>query len=193
MDEFRPSNPTTKLTINDYLPSAGLVGLIFAVVTFAISIFFGYMQINAEPTGSPIGVSAISGIVVCLAGAFSGLVAVWHFSKEVTQDFKMGQGAAIGFLTGAVVAVVSVLLSQIWNFIDPEYTQKLMDSMLANFEMMDLPDEALDGIIESTEQSVNPGFLRQLFLSIPIQGILSTITALIGTKMFAQKADEQTF
>lgn len=156
MDEFKP----TKLTINDYLPSAGLVGLIFAVVIFAISIFFGYMQINAEPTGSPFGVTSISGIVVCLAGAFSGLVAVWHFSKEVTQDFKMGQGAAIGFLTGAVVAVVSVMLTQVWTFIDPDYTQKLMDSVIANFEMMDLPDEALDGIIESTEQSVDPGFLR---------------------------------
>jgi len=189
MDEFKP----TKLTINDYLPSAGLVGLIFAVVIFAISIFFGYMQINAEPTGSPFGVTSISGIVVCLAGAFSGLVAVWHFSKEVTQDFKMGQGATIGFLTGAVVAVVSVMLTQVWTFIDPDYTQKLMDSVIANFEMMDLPDEALDGIIESTEQSVDPGFLRQLFLSIPLQGILSTITALIGTKLFAQKADEQTF
>ena len=189
MDEFK----LTKLTINDYLPSAGLVGLIFAVVIFAISIFFGYMQINAEPTGSPFGVTSISGIVVCLAGAFSGLVAVWHFSKEVTQDFKMGQGATIGFLTGAVVAVVSVMLTQVWTFIDPDYTQKLMDSVIANFEMMDLPDEALDGIIESTEQSVDPGFLRQLFLSIPLQGILSTITALIGTKLFAQKADEQTF
>ena len=189
MDEFK----LTKLTINDYLPSAGLVGLIFAVVIFAISIFFGYMQINAEPTGSPFGVTSISGIVVCLAGAFSGLVAVWHFSKEVTQDFKMGQGATIGFLTGAVVAVVSVMLTQVWTFIDPDYTQKLMDSVIANFEMMDLPDEALDGIIESTEQSVDPGFLRQLFLSIPLQGILSTITALIGTKIFAQKADEQTF
>ena len=189
MDEFKPA----KLTFNDYLPSAGLVGLIFAVVIFAISIFFGYMQINAEPTGSPFGVTSISGIVVCLAGAFSGLVAVWHFSKEVTQDFKMGQGATIGFLTGAVVAVVSVMLTQVWTFIDPDYTQKLMDSVIANFEMMDLPDEALDGIIESTEQSVDPGFLRQLFLSIPLQGILSTITALIGTKLFAQKADEQTF
>lgn len=189
MDEFKPA----KLTFNDYLPSAGLVGLIFAVVIFAISIFFGYMQINAEPTGSPFGVTSISGIVVCLAGAFSGLVAVWHFSKEVTQDFKMGQGATIGFLTGAVVAVVSVVLTQVWTFIDPDYTQKLMDSVIANFEMMDLPDEALDGIIESTEQSVDPGFLRQLFLSIPLQGILSTITALIGTKLFAQKADEQTF
>lgn len=195
MEEFKtPSSPSErKLTFNDYLPSAGLVGGIFAVVIFAISIIFGYMQINAEPSGSPFGLSSISGIFVCLIGAFSGLVGVWHFSKEVTPRFKMGQGAAIGFLTGAVVAVVSVLLTNIWQFIDPEYTQKLLESMIANFEMMEIPDEMLDTMIESTEESINPGLMRQLFLSIPIQGVLSTLTALIGTKMFAQKEDEVTF
>ena len=132
---------------------------------------------------------SVSMMAVCLIAAFGGLVAVWHFTKEVTTTLKLGQGAVIGFLTGAVIAVVSVILSEIWSsFIDPDMMKNYADAMIANFEAMDMPQSTLDDIAESFEEG--DSMLRQLFINIPLYGVLNLITALIGVKIFAEKPED---
>ena len=81
-----------KLTFSDYLPSIGIVGLIFSLISFAVGLFFGYQQINSEPTGSFFSPAMLSSGVICLVSAFAGLIAVWHFTREVTPKIKLGQG-----------------------------------------------------------------------------------------------------
>ena len=105
---------TQELSFGDYLPSIGIVGVIFSLVSFVIGLFFGYQQINAEPTGSIMSPMMFSGIVICLVSALAGLLAVWHFTREVTPFMTLGQGALIGFLTGAVIVLVSVVLNELW-------------------------------------------------------------------------------
>lgn len=179
------------LTLQDYLPSSSIVGVIFGLVTFVVGLFFLYQQINSEPSTSMLGMimGSVSMMAVCLIAAFGGLVAVWHFTKEVTSTLKLGQGAVIGFLTGAVIAVVSVILSEIWSsFIDPDMMKNYADAMIANFEAMDMPQSTLDDIAESFEEG--DSMLRQLFINIPLYGVLNLITALIGVKIFAEKPEE---
>lgn len=178
----------------DYLPSAGIVGAIFALLTFVVGLFFGYQQINSEPTGSFYSPSMISGGVICLVSAFAGMVAVWHFTREVSSELKLGQGAVLGFLTGAVITILSVLLNEIWvGIFDPEYTDKILNSMIANFEAMDIPDSAKEDAIDGMAQSMESGqsIWSQLFMGIPITGLLNLITALIGVKIFADKPEEK--
>tara|TARA_R100001143_G_C3361295_1_gene136445 strand:+ start:7894 stop:8472 length:579 start_codon:yes stop_codon:yes gene_type:complete len=180
-----------KLTFQDYLPSSTLVGVIFGLVTSVVGLFFIYQQINSEPSTSMLGMfmGSLSMLAVCLIAACAGLVAVWHFTKEVTSTLKLGQGAVIGFLTGAVIAVVSVLLSELWaTFIDPEMMRNYADSMIANFEAMDMPQSTLDDIAESFEEG--DSMFRQLFINIPLYGVLNLITALIGVKIFADKPED---
>lgn len=184
-DEFE------KLTLQDYLPSSSIVGVIFGLVTFVIGLFFIYQQINSEPSTSIMGMilGSVSMMFVCLIAACGGLVAVWHFTKEVTASLKLGQGAVIGFLTGAVIAVVSVLLSEIWStLIDPEMMRNYAESMMANFEAMDMPQSTLDDMAESIEEG--DSMFRQLFLNIPLYGVLNLLTALIGVKIFADKPED---
>lgn len=184
-DEFE------KLTLQDYLPSSSIVGVIFGLVTFVIGLFFIYQQINSEPSTSIMGMilGSVSMMFVCLIAACGGLVAVWHFTKEVTASLKLGQGAVIGFLTGAVIAVVSVLLSEIWStLIDPEMMRNYAESMMANFEAMDMPQSTLDDMVESIEEG--DSMFRQLFLNIPLYGVLNLLTALIGVKIFADKPED---
>lgn len=179
------------LTLQDYLPSSSIVGVIFGLITFVVGLFFIYQQINSEPSTSMVGMllGSFSMLAVCLIAAFGGLVAVWHFTKEVTSTLKLGQGAVIGFLTGAAIAIVSVILSEIWTtFIDPEMMKNYADSMMANFEAMDMPDSTLDEMAESFEEG--DSMLRQLFINIPLYGVLNLITALIGVKIFADKPED---
>ncbi len=180
-------------SFSDYWPSIGIVGAIFSLITFVGGLFFGYQQINSEPTGSFFSPFMISSGVICLITSIAGLIAVWHFTKEVSPSLKLGQGAVIGFLTGAVIVVVSVLLSELWVLlIDPEYNEKMLESMIANFEAMDMPQSTKDDMIDAMAESMESqqSLLRQIFIGVPITGIINLITALIGVAIFAEKKND---
>jgi hypothetical protein len=193
MDQPELTQPEPTFTFSDYLPSVGIVGAIFSLISFVGGLFFGYQQINAEPTGSFFSPFMISSGVICLITSIAGLIAVWHFSKEVSPALKMGQGAVIGFLTGAVIVVISIILSELWvMFVDPEYNQKVLESMIANIEAMDMPQNTKDDMIDAMAESIDTqqSFLRQIFWGIPVTGLLNLVTGLIGVKLFAEKHEE---
>lgn len=178
---------------SDYMPSAGIVGIIFSLVTFSTGLFFGYQQINSEPSGALFSPFMISNGVICLISSLAGILAVWHFTREVSPKLKLGQGAVLGFLTGAVIAVLSLVFSELWVMLfDPEYTEKILDSLIANIEEMEMPSAQKNEMIDTMAESVgsDQSFLRQLFMGIPITGLINLITALIGVKIFAEKPEE---
>lgn len=184
---------TQELSFSDYLPSIGIVGVIFSLVSFVIGLFFGYQQINAEPTGSILSPMMFSGIVICLVSALAGLLAVWHFTREVTPVLTLGQGALIGFLTGAVIVLVSVVLNELWILIfDPEYTAKIMDATIANIEMMEMPEESKQQMIDAMADQMAGGqsIWRQVFWGVPVTGLLNLLSGLIGVKLFGEKKEE---
>lgn len=184
---------TQQLSFSDYLPSIGIVGAIFSLVSFVIGLFFGYQQINAEPTGSFFSPMMLSGTIVCLVSAFAGMIAVWHFTREVTPYLTLGQGALIGFLTGAVIVIVSVLLNELWIMLfDSGYTTKIMDAAIANIEAMEMPQDSKQQMIDAMGESLNTSqsLWRQIFWGVPVTGLLNLITALIGVKVFGEKKEE---
>lgn len=183
------------LTFGDYLPSAGLVGAIFSVVTFALGLAIGYQQIGSDPSGSFFSPTMLGGVFICLISCLAGALAVWHFTKEVTPYIKLGQGAALGFITGVVIVLLSAVFNEIWLFIDPAYTDKLVEATIANVEAMDLPSEQKNQMIDSMAESVRSqqAFGTQILWGIPMFGILNLLSAMIGVKIFAKKEDEETF
>lgn len=189
------NNTETDRNINDFWPSIALVGTIFGVIIFALGLVFGYMQIQSEPSGAVFSPMMFSGVVICLVVAFAGLMAIWHYTKEVTPFVKLGQGALIGFLTGAVLVIISTVLNELWHFIDPEYTQKIIDSTIASMEAMDIPEESKNSMIDATVESMRSqqSIFSQILYGVPMYGILNLITGLIGVKIFGQKENEETF
>jgi len=181
-------------SFSNYWPSIAIVGAIFSLVSFVIGLYFGYQQINAEPSGSFISPVMISSGVICLATAFAGMLAVWHYTKEVSPFMKLGQGALVGFLTGAAIVLFSTILNELWLLIDPEYTEKLIEATIANVEAMDLPQDASNDMVDAMAQSMgDQSFFKQIFIGIPIPGLLNMATAMIGVKIFAKKEDEISF
>lgn len=174
-----------------YWASTGVASFIFGLIVFVISLISAYITINSEPTGSFFSPMQLIGTLACLIGAFGGIVAVWHYTKEYDVPVKLGRGALIGFLTGAGIAVLSTLLNQVWLLIYPDMTQKLIDSIVSNMEAMDMPEEQKQQAIDSTVQSMESqySFGWQLLLGIPLYGVLNLITGMIGAKVFGKDQD----
>lgn len=192
--EMEEVSENRSFNFNDYLPSVAIVGGIFSLVSFVIGLYFGYQQINSEPSGSFISPIMISSGVICLATAFAGMLAVWHYTKEVDPFLKLGQGALIGFFTGAAVVIFSTVLNEVWLLVDPDYTEKLIEATIANVEAMELPSDAKNDMIDAMAESMSgQSFLKQIFVGIPVPGLLNMATAMIGVKLFANKEDEINF
>ncbi len=175
-----------------YWPSVGIAGVIFGIIVFALSLVTGYTMINSEPTGSLFSpVQIILWVTVCLVGAFGGMLAIWHYANEYDISIKLGKGALIGLFTGVCLALVTVLLNQLWQVIDPDMTQKMIDSTIANFEAADLPDAQKQQMIDSTVQSMrNQNSIgKQLLYNLPMYGILNVITGMIGAKVFGKQEE----
>lgn len=194
MDNMNQENQGQGKHFTNYWQSIAIVGAIFSIISFAIGLFFGYRQINAEPSGALFSPMMFSGVIVCLITCIAGAVAVWHYTKEVSLYIKLGQGALIGFLTGAVIVLVSIVLNEVWSFIDPAYTDKLVEAAIANVEEMDLPSDAKNDMIDTMAESVrsSQSITQQLLWGIPITGLLNLISGLIGAKIFGKK-DEESF
>lgn len=176
---------------HSYWPSVLIVGGIFSVVGFVINISLGYMQIGSEPTGSLLSPLMVNSVVVCLATCVGGLVAVWYFTKEVTPVLKLGRGALIGFLTGAVIVVASTILNELWLTIDPDYTEKLLASVVENVEAMDLPSDTRNQVIDQMAAGIQEtSVVQQLLMGIPVTGLLNLLTGMLGVKLFAARQEE---
>lgn len=182
-------------TFGNYWQSVVIVAAIFSLISFALGIFFGYRQINAEPSGAIFSPMMFSGVLICLITCIAGAVTVWHYTKEVSPLINLGQGALVGFLTGAVIVLFSVLLNEIWTFVDPSYTEKLVEAAIANVEEMDLPAGSKEDMIDTMAESVrsSQSVTQQIFWGIPITGLLNLISGMIGAKIFGKKSEEESF
>lgn len=172
-----------------YWASVGIAAFIFSLLTFVLQLVSGYMQINSEPTGSMFSPSMFMGVFVCLIGAFGGMLAVWHYANENQITLKLGKGALIGFLTGTVMVLIGIVFNELWAMIDPDMTEKMMESAIANFEAMDVPEETRQQMIDQTASQVDPSLGMQLAWGIPIFGILNLLTGMLGVAVFARNKE----
>lgn len=178
-----------------YWPSVAVAAIIVGVITFIATLIGGYWQISSEPSGSLIQPAQIfMSVVPCLVGAIAGLIAIWHYTKEQTPHLTLGKGAIIGLLTGVLLAVVTLLLNNVWDFIDPNYTANLRDSMIANMEAMQMPEEAKQSAIDSIynqfqNQDTFVGQMKNLGIGVLMYGILNLLTGLIGVKVFGEEKE----
>lgn len=169
-------------------------GTIMAVIIFSLSTITGYVQINSQPDGSIVQPSFTGSFLVCLIGAFAGMLAVWYYTRYVQSHLTLGRGALVGVLTGLVVIIGENILATIWNLIDPDYTNQLMESIIANIEAMELPEDLkqqqIDMIAEQYQQvSSFSGFFTQILYGFPLYGLLNVITAMIGVKVLGKEKE----
>lgn len=167
-----------------YWASVGIAALIFSLITFILNIIMGYAMIGGN-TGWIF--TSVSGLVICLIGAFGGMMAVWHYANEYNLTMNLGKGALIGFLTGVAMVIIGIILNEIWALIDPDFTQQIVESTIDRFESMDMPEEQLDKMAQSIKDRDQIG--TQLLWGIPIMGVLNLLTGLLGVALFAKEKE----
>lgn len=175
-------------------PSVFVGAVVFGLIVFALSIITGYIQINSEPSGSLFQPSMLGYLVVCLVGAFGGMVSVWHYTREYQAEITLGRGALIGFMAGIVIILVSTLLSQGWKLIDPNFTDRMMQATIRNFEASNMPDaqkqQQIDMIAQNFKDSETlVGVLKTMGWGLPVYGLLNLVTGMIGVKLFGRKQE----
>lgn len=193
MEQPEQFNNNINGTEPSYWMSIGIAAFVIGLISFVIQLIFGYVQISSEPSGSPLSPMTFSGIFACLAGAFGGMMAVWHYAREYDITMKLGKGALIGFLTGVAMVFVGIVFSELWEFIDPDYNQKVMESMMANFEAMDMPEANRQQMMDSMGEQLEGGesISTQLLWGIPVMGILNLLTGMLGVSLFAREKEEE--
>lgn len=180
---------------NPFFNSALIVGMIFALISTAVSLAVGYSVINSEPTGSLFTPASFSFLFVCIAVLFAGTVAVRHHVKEYNAPLPMGRGAVIGLVTGVVTAIFASVFSLIWLLIDPAFNENMMNAMIANFESIsEIPaaqrDEMIDGIFtQFQKQATVAGQLTTAGINAIFYGLLNALTGMLGVKLFAPVED----
>lgn len=176
---------------NPFLSSAIIVGAIFAIITYTITIVFSYQMIGSEPTGSMMSPMVYMSFLSCLVGLFAGFFAVRHHVKEYNAPLKPGRGAVIGLTTGVMVTLFSTIFGLVWLLIDPNFTDNLTAAMIAQLESVpNMPEAALqdmiDGIYTESERAKTVfGQLRTFAIGGVVMGALNAITGIIGVKVFA--------
>jgi hypothetical protein len=180
---------------NPFFNSALIIGMIFALLSTAVSLVVGYSVINSEPTGSLFSPASFSFFFVCIIVLFAGMFAVRHHVKEFNAPLQMGRGAVIGLVTGIVTAFFSSVLSLVWLLIDPAFNDNLMNAIIANFESIrEIPaaqrDEMIDGIYTQFQnQATVVGQLTTAATNSIFFGLLNALTGMLGVKLFAPKQD----
>lgn len=180
---------------NPFFNSALIVGMIFALLSTAVSLAVGYSVINSEPSGSLFSPASFSFVFVCLVVLFAGMFAVRHHVKEFNAPLQIGRGAVIGLTTGVVTAVFTTVFSLIWTLIDPAFNDNLMNAIIANFESIrELPaaqkEEMIDAMYtQFQKQATVVGQLTSMLTNSIFFGLLNALTGMLGVKLFAPKQD----
>jgi hypothetical protein len=171
-----------------YWNSVILASLITAIVVTAFSLIGGYMTLGSEPSGSFFSSAQLFSTIGCLVGALGGLFANWHYVKENDVTYKIGKGALLGLMVGLGATIFSVIISQIWNVIDPGFQEALIEWNIQNLEAMQMPAEAREQAIAGFDDpnSLQNIGLQALFTFIGL-GIVNVISGLIGAKVFASE------
>lgn len=134
-------------------------------------------------------------VLSCIIGLLAGLFAVRHHVKMFDAPLKLGRGAVIGAVTGVLISIFATLLGLVWLIVDPAYYDKLLEAMIANFELIGMPEaqynQTIDGLHEQFQsQKTVTGMLRTTAINAAIYAALNALTGMIGVKFFAPKSDD---
>lgn len=179
---------------NPFISSALIMGIVFALIASVITTVISYNIISSEPSMSNMIMTSVLGIVSCLVGMFAGMFAVRHHAKQFNAPLKMGRGAVIGLTSGVFVALFTTIISLIWtNLIDPAFTDKFVEALVASMETMGdgvNMDETIDGLYEQFEkQKTVAGQLQGFAINAGVLGALNALTGMLGVKFFAPKPE----
>ncbi|MGM0506807.1 MAG: DUF4199 domain-containing protein [Bacteroidota bacterium] len=177
-----------ELELSEVWPVLLQAGALIGLLSFTLNLVFGYLQITSEPSGSLL-LPLTGGIGVFLITCTGGFLTIRQLGTAMDLVLSRGRAALIGFLTGAVIVTTSALLNELWYLLDPDYTDKLVRSMVETVKQMDLPDNSRQDMMDQMAAGVDRVPLwTQIFYGTPVTGLLNLVSALIGMRWYVKKS-----
>lgn len=187
----RPQEPEPvqeELEFSEFWPVLLQAGALIGLLSFTLNLMIGYLQITSEPTGSLV-LPLFGGIGVFLITCTGGFLTIRQLGKSMDIVLSRGRTALIGFLAGAVVVITSALLNELWYLLDPDYTEKLVRSMIETVQAMDLSATNRQEMIDQMAGGVDRVPLwTQIFYGTPVTGLLNLGSALIGMRWYVKRS-----
>ena len=180
---------------NNFQRSAFIIGGLFGLIYFVITVINDYLIINMEAEANPIfNPTFIGSVFICLLTISGGITGVWFYAKQTDNPLTMGSGAGLGALIGFVLIVVTILLEYSWFLMNPDFYDQKLHSIIEMYENSELPDQYKQMLIDQTNSSLKNKFtLTGIFgqlLSGSFTALLNALTAMLGVKLFINQPDE---
>jgi len=175
------------------ITNALLVGVGLTVISLVIT----YSTIGSEPSGSMFGPLTFMQFGICLLGSIAAILTVNGYAKMDGVELTIGNGAVIGLITGLFLAIVTTILSYVWNnMIDPSLMDSMKNYMVKNMELFfeksgAMSGDAVDQVLGDMEkgfdeQKTMMGILKGFGYSIIGLGVVNLISGMTTAKITAK-------
>jgi hypothetical protein len=167
-----------------YYENAAIVGAVTAVAA-SLVLYGSLLLAPGSVAGIIVGCLGCCGLVLA-----PGLIITRLQVKQTGRSLELGQGAAMGFMTGAVFAIIFASMEFVWMLFSVDINALYFDSMIAFIEQYG-EQEAVRQIEEMREQSESAsGFsIVNTILSLLVIGVLNMLTGMAGTGLFKGEDD----
>ena len=178
-----------------YWPSVIIGALVVTIVTSVIVTAYLYYLASAEPSMGLLIKSGLMMPISCLFGLLGGIISTRHYAKTNEITFAIGKGALIGLYTGLVASVFSLLLSQLWQFIDPALMENFSNNLIEAMGSANMPEAQYNETVDKmradfANQQTLVGVLKGGAINAAVLGIVNAISGMIGAKIFASPEEE---
>lgn len=136
-------------------PSVARVALKYGLITAVASIVYNTILIIVEQNQNQ-ALSSLGLIILIVAMVY----AMREFKSSNEGFMSYGQGLGIGTLLSAISGFLgSAFIIFYSQFIDTNYTQKILDKSRDDLEQRGMGDAQIDAGMEFTEKMMSPGIL----------------------------------
>ena len=180
---------------NNFKRSAFIIGGLFGLLYFVLTVINGYMTINLDTEANPLfNISTFGPIFICLITISGGVTGVWYYANQTDEPLTMGGGAGLGAIVGFVMIAVAILMEYFWSVINPDFYDQMFQKMIEMYENSKLPDEQKQMLMDQTNSSLNNKFslsgIFWQFISGSFTALLNALTGMLGVKLFINQPDE---
>ena len=167
-----------------YYENAAIVGASLAVAASLVL----YGSLLVAPGNVP--VILLSCLGCCGLVLAPGLIITRMQVKQGGQKLELGQGAAMGFVTGAVFSIVFTSMEFVWLLFSVDVNALYFESIIALMEQAG-NNRPIQQMEEMQEQAQNAGgfSILNVLMSMLVIGLLNMLTGIAGAGLFKGKSD----
>ncbi|GAB5517894.1 MAG: hypothetical protein RhofKO_01450 [Rhodothermales bacterium] len=133
-------------------------------------------------------IPTVGGCIACILFLGTGVIATWHYTSTHSLTIAPGTGAGIGALAGIAAALISAVVTLVFQSLDILPTvEDIIAQMEASGQLDDMPAEQRDTVTNMTRTMGGPaGYAIGAGMGL----IFGALGGLIGAAMFKKGEDD---